>query len=498
MVYHRAQAKYPAARNTSGRRMASRTTLNAKNLETLGAPALAELLIEISTGSAAAKRRLRLALAGGQGAKEAAAEIRKRLATIRKSRAHVGYRQRKALADDLTSQARAIVEQVAPSNPAEALDLLWQFLGLANSVFDRCDDSSGTVIGIFRDACARLGTLAEAAEITPERLADRVLDALTENDYGQFDGLIAALTAPLGEEGLQILKTRVMALEDIPVPPKAEWQRVGIGTGGVVYAHQLQGRQRSRMIASVLQDIADAQGDVDAFIAGHSAQARKMPAVAAEIATRLIAAGRAADALSALDAAEVDDKRWIPDAWHEARLTALEALGRTEDAQAHRWASFAHSLAIPHLRAYLKRLPDFDDMEAEERAMDLAAAYPNAVLALWFFVNWPSLARASALVLARAKELDGDHYEILTPAAEALAQNYPLAAVLMFRAMIDFALSHSRATRYGHAARHLQDCARLGALIVDYGQAEPHAAYVARLKLQHARKSSFWQAVMRP
>lgn len=474
--------------------MASRTTLNAKNLETLGAAALAELLIEISTGSAAAKRRLRLALAGGQGAKEAAAEIRKRLATLRKSRARVGYRQRKALADDLTSQVRAILEQVAPANPAEALDLLWQFLGLANPVFDRCDDSSGTVIGIFREACTRIGPLAEAAEITPEQLADRVLDALTESDYGQFDGLIAALAPTLGAGGLQILKTRVMGMQDIAVPPKAEWHRVGMGSGGVIYAHQLEGRQRRRMIDSALQDIADAQGDVDAFIAGHSAQARQMPAVAAEIATRLIAAGRSEDALLALDAAGVDDKRWTPDAWHEARLTALEALGRAGDAQAHRWACFARSLDIAHLRAYLKRLPDFEDMEAEERAMDLAVAYPNAVLALWFFVNWPALYRAAALVLVRAADLDGDHYEILTPAAEALAQNHPLAAVLTFRAMIDFALSHSRATRYGHAARHLQDCARLDAMIADYGPAEPHAAYVARLRLHHARKSSFWQA----
>jgi len=44
--------------------MASKTTLNVKNLEALGAERLAQLLIEFSTGNAAAKRRLRLALAG--------------------------------------------------------------------------------------------------------------------------------------------------------------------------------------------------------------------------------------------------------------------------------------------------------------------------------------------------------------------------------------------------------------------------------------------------
>ena len=60
--------------------MASKKALNTKNLEALGVQRLAELLIEISTGNAAAKRRLRLELAGGAGPAEVAREVRKRLA----------------------------------------------------------------------------------------------------------------------------------------------------------------------------------------------------------------------------------------------------------------------------------------------------------------------------------------------------------------------------------------------------------------------------------
>ncbi len=41
-----------------GKEVAARTTLNAKNLEALGPERMAELLIEISNGNAAAKRRL--------------------------------------------------------------------------------------------------------------------------------------------------------------------------------------------------------------------------------------------------------------------------------------------------------------------------------------------------------------------------------------------------------------------------------------------------------
>ena len=120
--------------------MALKTTLNATNLEALGAERLAELLIEISTGDAAIKRRLRLELASTQSPKEVAREVRKRLTSIARSRSFVDWQTRKALVNDLGTQRRAIVDKVAPEDPAEALDLMWRFTELAELVFDRCDD----------------------------------------------------------------------------------------------------------------------------------------------------------------------------------------------------------------------------------------------------------------------------------------------------------------------------------------------------------------------
>jgi len=46
----------------------------------------------------------------------------------------------RALADDLDIQRRAIVETVTGADPTEALDLLWRFMALAPSVFERCDE----------------------------------------------------------------------------------------------------------------------------------------------------------------------------------------------------------------------------------------------------------------------------------------------------------------------------------------------------------------------
>lgn len=98
-------------------------------------------------------------------------------------------------------------------------------------------------------------------------------------------------------------------------------------------------------------------------------------------------------------------------------------------------------------------------------------------------------------MLQLSSELDGNHYEILTPAADALADKYPLAATMILRAMIDFSLTSSRSSRYKHAARHLLDCAGLSSTIEDFGDFEPHDTYEARLRREHARKSSFWNLI---
>jgi uncharacterized protein DUF6880 len=136
--------------------VAAKSALNAKNLEALGLERLAVLLIEISAGNAAAKRRLRMELAGAQSSSELAKEVRKRLTIMARSRSFVDWQRARSLADDLDTQRRAIVETIAKADSTEALDLLWKFMVLAPAVLERCDDSSGTVIGVFHEACTAI------------------------------------------------------------------------------------------------------------------------------------------------------------------------------------------------------------------------------------------------------------------------------------------------------------------------------------------------------
>jgi hypothetical protein len=477
--------------------MASEKTLNAKNLAGLGAERLAELVLELSAGDAAAKRRLRLELASRSGEADVAAEIRKRLVTIAKARSFVDWRKVKTLVLDLETQRIAITTYVAPGAPAEAFDLLWRILAMAPSIYERCDDGNGTISNVIALARADLGAIAERSGLAPSTLADRAFEGVVANDYGQFDGLIASLAKPLGRDGLKLLKAKFEKLAGQPPvrSKQAERRTIGYGSSGPLHQDDISVRYHTRMVQSALTQIADALGDVDGYAELFSAQERANPAIAARIAERMLAAGRADDAMAALVLAEPDFRKgghW-PD-WQRVWIDTLDALGRGKDAQAERWATFERTLHAEYLRAHIKRLPDFDDEEAETRALAHVSRSADFHQALAFLINWPAHDIAADLVIARQGELDGNCYELLTTGAEVLEQRHPLAATLMLRAMIDYSLVQARTKRYSHAARHLQTCEHLAKRIEDFGDRRDHVAYVAHLRTLHGRKAAFWNA----
>jgi len=478
--------------------MAAKSTLNQKNLEALGATRLAELLLEFTEGNAAAKRKLRLELAAKFEPGAVAREVKKRLSALARARSFVDWRKMKALAEDLDAQRAAIVDQVAKVDAEEAYELMWRFLALAEPTYDRADDSDGGIGPIFADACEDLGTLAAATKPDIDTLAERIFTALQDNGYGQYDGLIPVLAPVLRTDGLHLLKARFEDLAQAPEEKPADdgdRQVIGWSSRGPIYEDEIRASMRESTISMAMKDIAEALGDVDSYIAQFSEEAQKVPRVAADLANRLLAAGRPDEALQFLERADRDYGALRGGEWNDVYIDTLEALGRCDEAQTVRWDSFCASLGKERLRDYLKRLPDFDDVEAELRAFEIAMRYPSVHQALSFLVSWPAHNKAADLVLERADEIDGDHYYILTPAAEKLEGRHPLAATVLRRAMIDFALRAARNKRYKHAAKHLLECKSAASQIDDFGKFGAHTEYVRRLKDEHGRKTGFWKHV---
>jgi hypothetical protein len=468
--------------------MAPKKTVTLENLVALGPERLAAILVDLADADAEVKRRLRLELAAQVGGDSIAAEIGKRITALKNARSFVDWQKRRDFVKDLDLQRTMIVERVAQTRPELALDLMWRFMALAEPVINRVDDSNGSVGDVFRSACEDLGVIATAARPDPVGLADRVFAALSANDYGVFDGLVKAIAPALGEVGIAHLKNQLaQALTNAG-------SKVG-GRDGHASA-----------MRHALQEIADSQSDVDAYIALIPVEDRARSHLATEIGRRLLSAGRPTEAFAALEKArpkqgvrrrEDDDDLYLtmygPETtWEEVYIEALDATGQKEQAQRLRWKAFEERLSSKQLHIYLKNLPDFDDFEAEEKAMKYALGFRNFSAALDFFREWPDQARAAQLVLTRASEIDGNFYYLLDPMARLIEGKHPLAATLLRRAMIEDTLNGAKSSRYKHAARHLLECQSLASGIQDYGTFETHNAFASRQRAKHSRKVGFW------
>ena len=468
--------------------------LNKKNLEALGANVLAELLMEAVKGDAARQRRVRMALSSEQSPKEAAADIRKRMVQIRRAKSWISARTQRSLAKELSGLIAMIDARIAPEDADLGFDLLWSLLQLAPFIHARTDDSNGTIGGVMNTAMEAIQTLAPRLDRNPQSLADQVFEALQDNGYGEFDGVIAALSDALGEPGLIALKARAEAAMEAPVRPD-DTEVFGL-YASTERRLEIAKDRRDRTLRMILSDVADARGDVDAWLTQYSAEQLTYHTIAPDAARRLLQAGRAEDALRIMEnCIRVMERK---DSWFDtpevdsAHFACLETLGREDDLRRAMWARFENRLCAETLRRYRSRLPDFEDDEALIDAQTRVRQHPDLLRGLIFCLGWPDPKLASDLVLSRHEELDGNAYELLTPAADLLEAEHPLAAVLVWRSMITFALQNNRAKRYRHAARHLASCAQADMAITDYGEVQSHEAFVESLRSRHPRKHAFW------
>ena len=374
-----------------------------------------------------------------------------------------------AVYEDLKAHHRVIVRTAGKENPALALELLWLVIRAAASIRDRAAFDPG-VHEVQREATNQLGIAASAVKPDPEALAEDAFRTLAQESF-YCAPIIPALAPALGPKGLAHLKRRLREHDST-----------------------------SRSGRQALLAIADAEGDVEEFIRLHPPGERTRPGYATDIARRLLRAGRAEDALRTLDAAEggpdARDVIGLPDfGWTDARIEVLEALGRHDEAQDQRWSSFDRGLSARHLRAWVQRFPGFDGMDAEERAFDHAERFHPEEDVLRFLVEWPDLTRASAFVLRHAQTLNGEKDDALTPAAEALAARFPLAATLVLRSMVDATLAKHDHRNFKQAAGHLVECAGLAGGIADFRGHPDHDAYVETLQKKYRYTWSFWDEI---
>ncbi len=312
--------------------MPSSKTITVDNLITLGTEELARIIYSHAQHDIQLKRRLRLALAGQVCAKTIVAEVKKQLAALRRTHTFIDWRKIHTLAQDLDLQRETIVERIAPTRPDLALELLWLFMELAPSIFERSDDD-GVLSAIFHQACRDLGDIARDAHLEPITLAKQTFAAITAEDYGQYEGLIDILFPVLGQQGVTHLKAEINAA--LATHPKHQNN-----------AFDYQGR----VLFNALKNIADQEKDIDAYIALTTASEQRTPYVATQIARRLLNAGRIEEAMTALlkgrpqhytnNICQTTLYHEPQHGWNDIYLEVLDATNRTEETQTIRLDRF--------------------------------------------------------------------------------------------------------------------------------------------------------------
>ncbi len=402
---------------------ASLKKVTAENLAALGAERLAQILIAAAETRPDLKRRLRMELAAEQGSEHLELEIDKRLASLAKAKSKVSWRKRASFVADLEALRKLIADNLAALEPEAALDRLWPFMALSRPLSARVFDRDGTMAAVFLHAAGNIGALLKDGRHT-----ERLVEALTEQPVRWADWLSAVIA---------------QAPPSLPASALAAMPR---GSAGA---------------AAIVRQLADAAGDVDAFIATFPAQTLAQPPAAAEAARRLLAAGRIEEAGRMLEASSplkpkarnlIFGRPVEPDyAWESAWIDYLDQTGRAAEAQAVRWQSFERSLSVQRAKAFVRRLPDFDDIEAENRAFAHAAAHRHFEHGLQFLMEWPALPEAARMILARPGDIDISA-DVAEPWAATLTARHPEAAEMLL-AKAPRPVKAAKATRRRRAPR---------------------------------------------
>ena len=426
------------------------------------------------------------------------------LGALEKARGFIDWDRSRAFRDDLSATLATIAGELGEAAPMMAVERLLRFVAGHEAVLARVDDSSGRIQGVYEDAVAAIGDLA--AKLAPAeagRLPDIIMTPLGQSSHGYLLPVARAVAGHLQPETL------------------ARWDAALAEALRKQEAKDLNGGERrygspASQWREVRQIIAEARGDLDGLIALEGGKHPNLQDVQG-IAQRLLEAGRAGEALdwirresrsqlrfmSAVDLADGAPSRDAPTprrANLEARI--LDGLGERAAAQELRWKTFADTLDAQTLRDYLVNLPDFEEFDALDRAFAHAMSGERRYLALEFLLGWPRLDLAARLVVTHADKWSGQFYHILAPAAEALEEGHPLAASLLYRALLDDILAKGRSGAYSHAAAYFVRLDLLAALLdPDVTAPAPfpnHSAFRAAITKAHARKSGFWALVKQP
>ena len=443
----------------------------------VGPERLAETLLELADGDRALKRRLEL-LAIENDPEATAGVLTKQIAGLRRRKQFVRYGESFALAGELRKLVEAIRERVLSDLPDRAFRLADAFLRTDAKVFERVDDSSGSVADVYRDACL-LWLDAAARSGQGADWVERVRTKAADNDYGVRDPLLPNAARLLSEHELRRLARRY---EDEAKRAKPD---AATGRPDEAWRHWSDVGQ----VARALRDPA---------LLERAERTRGRPVddrLRIKIAEHCVAWNQIDEALARL--AKVADRDDY--SCNSLLLKCYESKGDTSKQIELLWSLFESVLAHEQYSRLLGLLPERRQGAARKKARALALRHSHATTAVEFLLRAGWEDDAERVATERRDELDDAYYgtliELTKLAAVALR---PRIEIVCYRRLLRSILNEKRSKAYGHAARYFRRLAQLDTQTDGYGRLRNHTAFVEELRAAHGRKYGFWNRVEPP
>jgi hypothetical protein len=376
----------------------------------------------------------------------------------------------------LAAQIETLLDDIdnLDCEPCAVVELLAAFFETDQGVFETCDDSDGAAGHEYTIHAAEL--FADRAARCDRKLwmGDLVFRLIVDDDYGVRGSLLDRVGSFLPEPQL---RTLAMRLE-------------GRARDGDRYASLLL--SQAATCARQIPDPALFERLLLESTRGGHAEA------SLAIASCWLSSGDTARALAWHD--RVPDDGFIGSRRDELDLEIRRALGDRDGME-------RVALRIASRTPRQETIEKAVDVLGEGRRSEIVARVVRAVLERAAFSTSEVLllletghrAEAARHTIAHAADIYGGDYYSLPPLAERfVTEGEPLAATVIFRALLADLLDRKAYKAYGHGARHLRRLDALAEEIRDWGPIEPHSVFEAHIRREHRLKTSFWAKYENP
>ncbi len=394
-----------------------------------------------------------------------------KLPAIKRRSTLISYSQTNKFMQELSSMLANI--ESGAQTPKEALKAIKSFIEADKYLFNIVDDSYGDLGGFYRDDLARsFSKYAQACE-DKDFVTDLVLDLILQNDYGARDPLAEYLPEYLSEKNINSLIAKL-------------WQA----------ANNEEAKHGYKHTHLLLKKIVKATKTPNLFEEASkllSANNESYPADIIELAQIHFNSGNYLLSLNYLKNSILNADYRL-DERDKLLSKVYIQLNMHKNLEELLWKKYTKSGETRNLAKLLEVIGnDKRDEIVKTRITDIFKKTKLAEVDMRFLYNLNFFHELAELIFKFPDEVKDEFYSHLLDYAKILeTNNYFLATIVIYRALLDSILQRAYTKSYQHGVNYLKKLDKLETKITDWQSLIPHNKYKANILVKHKLKMSFW------